>query len=142
MSRVILFTVSAALLFAGIRADDPCRFEYPAKGVIDLSSLAKTDGTAAFPDQPAGAGSSYSELPCWSKVKHCSVSLGYSYNPCKPFTEGAECTNVALCQGKRRRADFLTDDLRDGSSVQWFETSICSGESGQCSMESRSWSRQ
>ena len=45
-SCIAIFT----LLLSLIIADDPCRFEYQGKGVIDLSSLASTDGKAAFPD--------------------------------------------------------------------------------------------
>lgn len=26
--------------------------------------------------------------------------LGYSYNPCKPFTGGTFCENVAACQSE------------------------------------------
>ena len=59
---MILSTFVFALLSTAIRADDPCRFEVPAKGVIDISSLGKSDGSAAFPDRPAGVGSNYSQL--------------------------------------------------------------------------------
>ena len=62
MSRMVVFTVSFILMSSVILADDPCRFEYASKGVIDLSSLGNTNGTAAFPDQSAGAGSNYSQL--------------------------------------------------------------------------------
>ena len=40
-----------ALLLSVTIADDPCRFEDPLKGVIDLTSLAATNGTAAYPNQ-------------------------------------------------------------------------------------------
>lgn len=37
-------------------ADDPCRFEYPGKGVIDITTLGHTDGTPAFANRkPANA---------------------------------------------------------------------------------------
>jgi hypothetical protein len=62
MSRVLFFTVSFILKSAVIIADDPCRFEYASKGVIDLSALGNTNGTAAFLDRSAGAGSNYSQL--------------------------------------------------------------------------------
>ncbi len=26
-------------------------------------------------------------------------NIEYSYNPCKPFSEGNTCINVAVCQG-------------------------------------------
>jgi hypothetical protein len=44
-----------------ITADDPCRFE-TSKGVIDLSSLARDDGRAAFADEIPQSGNDYSKL--------------------------------------------------------------------------------
>ena len=41
---IIVLIVSFAVAFAA----DPCRFEYPGKGVIDLTTLGHTDGTPAF----------------------------------------------------------------------------------------------
>jgi len=75
---IVVFTVLSSLSLA----DDPCRFEVNGKGVIDISSLAKKDKTAAFPDEAPAAGSNYR----------------YSYNPCKPFSEGETCIDVAVCQ--------------------------------------------
>ena len=37
------------------------------------------------------------------------MPLEYSYNPCRPFSEGTACTNVAVCQGELYRSDFLFD---------------------------------
>ncbi len=47
---MINFIVACALSFSIGFADDPCRFEYPGKGVIDLTTVGHTDGTAAFID--------------------------------------------------------------------------------------------
>jgi hypothetical protein len=58
MSWLTIFTIIAAVLSTLIIADDPCRFEN-AKGVIDLSSLARTDGKAAYPDVTPSIGSNY-----------------------------------------------------------------------------------
>ena len=49
-----------ALLSSLMAADDPCRFEDNAKGVIDLSSLGHTDGTAAFSEKNPPPPSDYS----------------------------------------------------------------------------------
>ncbi len=39
-------------------ADDPCRFVHP-KGIIDLTSLGRIDGKAAYPDEVPPTGSNY-----------------------------------------------------------------------------------
>jgi hypothetical protein len=39
-----------------------CRFEYPGKGIIDLTTLGRGDGIAAFPDKIPPSGSNYSML--------------------------------------------------------------------------------
>ncbi|CAF3675806.1 unnamed protein product [Rotaria sp. Silwood1] len=80
MSWLTIFTCFASLSSL-IIADDPCRFE-ATKGVIDLTSLGRTDGKAAYPDKLPPTGSGYK----------------YSYNPCKPFTEEPACNGVAVCQ--------------------------------------------
>jgi hypothetical protein len=49
MSRLTIFTVSFAVLVLSINADDSCLFE-TSKGVIDLTSLGRTDGKAVYPD--------------------------------------------------------------------------------------------
>ncbi|CAF3590683.1 unnamed protein product [Rotaria sp. Silwood1] len=81
MSWLTIFTCFA-FLSSLIIADDPCRFESSTKGVIDLTSLGRTDGKAAYPDKLPTTGSGYK----------------YSYNPCKPFTEKPSCNGVAVCQ--------------------------------------------
>jgi hypothetical protein len=59
-SCIIIFGILSPLIIA-----DPCRFEDSTKGVIDISSLGRTDGTAAFPDliptNPSG----------WSRCLSC-----------------------------------------------------------------------
>ncbi|CAF2639248.1 unnamed protein product [Rotaria sp. Silwood2] len=71
-----------AVLSSLIIADDPCRYQDPKKGVLDLTSLGRTDGKAAYSDIIPPTGSNYK----------------YSYNPCKPFTEEPTCKGVAVCQ--------------------------------------------
>ncbi|CAF1391224.1 unnamed protein product [Adineta steineri] len=83
-----------------IVADDPCRFEH-SKGIIDLTSLGRTDGKPAYPDQTPSVGSNYV----------------YSYNPCKPFSEGDTCKGVAACQVSKDRT--LTFILAKQDSAEW-----------------------
>ncbi len=45
---MIHFIIAFVLSFSIGFADDPCRFEYPGKCVIDLTTVGHTDGTAAF----------------------------------------------------------------------------------------------
>ncbi|CAF3782498.1 unnamed protein product [Rotaria sordida] len=73
MSWLTIFTYST-LLSSLIIADDPCRYQHPTKGVIDLTSLGRTDGQPAYPDKLPSTGSSYK----------------YSYNPCKPIYRTTE----------------------------------------------------
>ena len=54
-------TLSISVLLTIINADTPCRF-ISEKGLIDLTSLANTDGTAAYPDKLPPTGSNYSTL--------------------------------------------------------------------------------
>jgi len=55
MIRFTTCIIILAIIFPLIIADDPCSFQTGA-GLIDLTSLAHTDGTPAFPDKiPAGA---------------------------------------------------------------------------------------
>ncbi|XP_048243220.1 uncharacterized protein LOC124148687 [Haliotis rufescens] len=58
----------------------PCSCE-SSEGLIDLSPLARHDGTPEFVEQPDVKGQWF-----------------YSYNPCFAFTNGGGCTNVAACQ--------------------------------------------
>ncbi len=41
---------------------DSCRFQHPSKGVIDLTTLGRTDGTAAYADRVASTSPGYSML--------------------------------------------------------------------------------
>jgi hypothetical protein len=58
------------IIFAGlsssITADDPCWFQDASKGVIDLTSLGRPDGKAAYPDIVPPTGSNYSALILFS----------------------------------------------------------------------------
>jgi len=62
MSSLKIFTVILTVLSSLIIADDPCRYEYPGKGIIDLTTLGRGDGIAAFPDKIPPTGSNYSML--------------------------------------------------------------------------------
>ncbi|XP_006819098.1 uncharacterized protein LOC102807910 [Saccoglossus kowalevskii] len=57
-----------------------CSCKLSNGGVIDLSPLANTDGTARF-----------------ANVLGDDLNT-YSYNPCFGFTEESDCTDVACCQ--------------------------------------------
>ncbi|CAF3188455.1 unnamed protein product [Rotaria socialis] len=79
------------LVLATINGENPCRYVDSA-GIIDLTSLGHTDGTPAFPDISQSASS-------WMQYCDRVVSFSeYSFNPCKPFTEGTTCKDVAVCQ--------------------------------------------
>jgi hypothetical protein len=58
--RAIIFTVVFVLSFSAIFADDPCRFEYSGKGVIDFSFIGRTDEKAAYTDEVSRAVSNFS----------------------------------------------------------------------------------
>jgi len=62
MTRLTIFTIIFAVLSSFILAQNPCRFEYPGKGIIDLTTLGRGDGIAAFPDKIPPTGSNYSML--------------------------------------------------------------------------------
>ena len=96
--RLKTFLSIFAVLTALITAEDPCRFEH-TKGTIDLSSLGRIDGKPAYYDEYPPTGSNYGmlNLPLCICIFFYWI-LVYSYNPCKPFTEGATCNNVAVCQ--------------------------------------------
>ncbi|CAF4450847.1 unnamed protein product [Rotaria socialis] len=82
---------SVAHVLATINGENPCRYVDSA-GIIDLTSLGHTDGTPAFPDISQSASS-------WMQYCDRVVSFSeYSFNPCKPFTEGTTCKDVAVCQ--------------------------------------------
>jgi len=61
MSRLTIITPSFAVLLSLIIADDPCVFN-DVKGTIDLTSLARSDGTAAYPDKQPPTPTGYSKL--------------------------------------------------------------------------------
>jgi len=67
---IIVFGVLSSLVIA----DDPCRFVHPSKGIIDLTSLARNDGKAAYPDVIPTVGSNYSTLslflPCYLSLNN------------------------------------------------------------------------
>jgi hypothetical protein len=52
---IIIFTILSSLVVA----DDPCRFEVKGKGVIDITSLGRKDGKAAFPDETPSITANY-----------------------------------------------------------------------------------
>ena len=60
MIRTIIFIATLTLLFSTICMCDPCRFEYPGKGVIDFSFIDRTDEKAAYSDEPTRAASNFS----------------------------------------------------------------------------------
>ena len=103
MIRTTIFITVSTLLFSTICMSDPCRFEHPEKGVIDITTLGRPDGTAAFVDRVSSTQPGYSMLILilvYISSRRCLVIIDYSYNPCKPFSEGFYCTNVAACQSE------------------------------------------
>lgn len=56
------FIVVFILLFSVAFAVDPCRFEYPGNGVIDLTTLGRTDGKAAYADRDTTVPTGYRTL--------------------------------------------------------------------------------
>ncbi len=50
MSSLTILIITFASLSSLIIADNPCRFEYPGKGVVDLTTLGRRDGNAAYQD--------------------------------------------------------------------------------------------
>lgn len=100
--QAIILTIIFTISFSAISADDPCRFVHPT-GVIDLTSLGRTDGKPAYPDQVPTATPYYSMFVLFQILKYtiqCLIIIEYSYNPCKPFSEGEICQNVAACQSE------------------------------------------
>ncbi len=61
MSCLTIFTISLAVLLSSISADDPCIFN-DVKGTIDLTSLGRTDGKAAYADRVPPTATNYSKL--------------------------------------------------------------------------------
>jgi hypothetical protein len=58
MTRLLRLTSLFAVLVTLVVADDPCRFQGP-NGVIDLTSIARTDEKPAYPDVSPPTGSNY-----------------------------------------------------------------------------------
>jgi hypothetical protein len=59
MVQTTTVTLVFILSLSTILADNPCRFESPEKGVIDLTTLGRTDGQAAYPYRFPLAASGY-----------------------------------------------------------------------------------
>jgi len=51
---MLMLTDAFILSFSVVFAADPCRFEHAEKGVIDLTTLGHTDGTAKYADKDPG----------------------------------------------------------------------------------------
>jgi hypothetical protein len=101
MFWVTIFIITFGVLFSAIAADDPCRFEYYPTGVIDLTSVGNTNGTASFADNTADfKNHPWSMFICYFLIRIIQYLLiiDYTYNPCKPYSEGVECINVSICQ--------------------------------------------
>jgi hypothetical protein len=63
-SNWLVFTICMLNIVIDVHADDPCRLEH-AKGVIDLTSLGRSDGSPAFPDVFPSVGSNFRSLFCF-----------------------------------------------------------------------------
>lgn len=96
LSIVILVAVSSLIL-----ADDPCKFT-TSQGTIDISSLANNDNTPKYKD-----------------VQTSGFGFKYSFNPCKPFTEGTACIDAAVCQVSDDGKEQFLLAKQDG--VSWDE---------------------
>ncbi len=59
MTQATTLTLVFIISLSTILADDPCRFVSPEKGVIDLTSVGRTDGQAAYPYRFPLAGSAF-----------------------------------------------------------------------------------
>ncbi|CAL1534096.1 unnamed protein product [Lymnaea stagnalis] len=91
----------------------PCSCTYSDKH-IDFSSLASTTSE-----------------PKWKDTYDQFYNNRFSYNPCKPFTEGT-CVNVAVCQlnnagqyfecGSQESANFLLDQTSGLPAVEYSKT--------------------
>ena len=51
MILITIFVIVLTVLYSTICVADPCRFEHPEKGVIDITTLGRTDGNAAYADR-------------------------------------------------------------------------------------------
>lgn len=59
---IILSVISSILLSSAVHADDPCRYEVSGKGVIDLTSVGRSDGEPAYKNLAPLVESNYSRL--------------------------------------------------------------------------------
>ena len=60
LSCFTILLIVFGILSSSITADNPCRFQDASKGVIDLTSLGRTDGKAAYLNVIPTTGSNYS----------------------------------------------------------------------------------
>ncbi|CAF0928293.1 unnamed protein product [Adineta steineri] len=97
----ILLFVLALCLRDQLNARTPCIYDLNPKGIIDLTSVGRMDGT-----------------PAWKNV-HPEISDKhvYSYNPCHSFTQYA-CIDVAACQSYETD-EKLVYSLGNQNSMQW-----------------------
>ena len=98
----MIFIALSTLLFSTLCTSDPCRYEHAGKGVIDITTLGRTDGKAAYADKVPSSETNYSKwiLAVYMLLRRCLFVLEYSYNPCKSFSEKPYCENVAACQSQ------------------------------------------
>ena len=78
----------------------PCLYDINEKGVIDITSIGRVDGTPRWKNQnPQITDQHGKSLICLTFRSNVVFILVYSYNPCKPFSQSS-CDNVAACQSK------------------------------------------
>jgi len=65
---MIKLTIGFLLTVSVVFAADPCRFEHSELGVIDLTTLGRTDGIAAFADRPTDTPILFSMLISFSSM--------------------------------------------------------------------------
>ena len=133
------FSLFLSLAYRSQSLPDSCVYDLNPKGIIDLTSIGRVDGTPAWKNIPPEKLDAHGNLACplvRSVASHFSLLVVYSYNPCRPFTQSS-CKDVASCQS-RIRADtvvsyvtlshfdlaFATDEklaysLGTQNSLQW-----------------------
>lgn len=78
----------------------PCLYDINEKGVIDITSIGRVDGTPKWKNQNPQITDQHGKcLICLAFCLTIVFILVYSYNPCKPFSQSS-CDNVAACQSK------------------------------------------
>lgn len=70
-----VFTIIFTALLPLINADDPCRFEDPSRGVVDLTSIARTDGQPSYTDIMLTMGTIYRMLNDSHHTIHYIITL-------------------------------------------------------------------